>query len=350
MIDMVGESPRAVADDLARVLADPRRATANTTAVARMFAAGAQLIDVQPARDVLGLRPRNFLHAGPPIEWERASGPLRGALIGAALFEGLDTDPAAAEARFASALTITLDPGHHHSTVGPMAGVVSASMWMFVLEDPTSGRRAYCSLNEGMGQVLRYGAYGPEVIDRLHWMSDVLGPLLRDAVRAHGPIDIKAILAKIVQMGDEAHNRNRVGTLILMRDLVPAMIESGPTRAEIAAAVRFMGGNDHFFLNLAMPAGKLALDAARGIPGSTMVVAMARNGTDFGMQVSGTGSDWFTGPAEVPSGLFSDGFGPADGIDVTEVVRTAILPPASVFSAAIAGLAALAPPNTTNSV
>jgi hypothetical protein len=185
-------------------------------------------------------------------------------------------------------------------------------MWVFVLEDPADGRRAYCSLNEGLGKVLRYGAYSADVIERLRWMSAVLGPLLQAAVRQHGPVDITAILTQMVQMGDEAHNRNRAGTLMLLRDLLPSMVESGFASSDVADAARFIGGNDHFFLNLAMPACKLALDAARDIPGSTMLVAMARNGTDFGIQVSGTGSLWFTAPALVPEGLFLAGYGPED--------------------------------------
>ncbi len=193
-----------------------------------------------------------------------------------------------------------------------MAGVVSPSMWVFVLEDPADGRRAYCSLNEGLGKVLRYGAYSPAVIERLRWMSAVLGPLLQAALRGHGPVDVTAILSQMVQMGDEAHNRNRAGTLMLLRDLLPAMVESGFAASDVADAARFIAGNDHFFLNLAMPACKLALDAARDIPGATMVVAMARNGTDFGIQVSGTGSQWFTAPALVPQGLFLAGYGPQD--------------------------------------
>jgi hypothetical protein len=193
-----------------------------------------------------------------------------------------------------------------------MAGVVSPSMWMFVLEDPASGRRTYCSLNEGLGKVLRYGAYGAEVLERLRWMSSVLGPLLQQAVRASGPTDITGILTQMLQMGDEAHNRNRAGTLMLLRDLAPAMVESGAPAGDIAQAVRFIGGNDHFFLNLAMPACKLALDAARDIDGSTMVVAMARNGTDFGIQVAGTADRWFTGPAQLADGLYLGDFGPDD--------------------------------------
>ncbi|MGI9006944.1 MAG: DUF1116 domain-containing protein [Streptosporangiaceae bacterium] len=302
--------------DLAVVLADPRRSAANERAVQKMLAVRAHLTDVVQAGQVLGIGRGEFLHAGPPITWDRASGPLRGALTGAAIFEGLIEDASAADDQAADGQAAlrraALEPCHHRAAVGPMAGVVSPGMWMFVLEDPADGRRAYCSLNEGLGKVLRYGAYSPDVIERLRWMSAVLGPLLQAAVRSNGPVDVTAILTQMVQMGDEAHNRNRAGTLMLLRDLLPAMAESGFPAADVAAAARFIGGNDHFFLNLAMPACKLALDAARDIPGATMVVAMARNGTDFGIQVSGTGDEWFTAPALTPEGLFLAGYGPQD--------------------------------------
>ena len=315
----------AVEDALARVLADPRRPGANATAVGRMLAAGARLVDVRPAGEALGLEPGTFLHAGPPIDWERASGPLRGALQGALVLEGLAASPDDAE-RLLAGGDVRLEPCHHRSAVGPMAGVVSPSMWVFELEDPVHGGRAWCSLNEGLGKVLRYGAYGPDVIERLRWMSAVLGPLLRHAVAAAresaGGVDIKAIVAQMLQMGDEGHNRNRAGTLMLLRELLPAMVSAGGsvsaadgstlTQADVARAVAFVAGNDHFFLNLGMPACKLATDAARDVPGSTLVVAMARNGTDFGIQVSGTGDRWFTGPANTPEGLFLGDFGPDD--------------------------------------
>jgi hypothetical protein len=300
---------------LARVLADPRHAPANAQAVDRMLTAGAVLVDVRPASEALGLRSGEFLHAGPPIGWDRAAGPLRGALIGAMLLEGLATSPEEAEKALAGGDGLSLDPCHHHRTVGPMAGVVSPSMWMFELRDPVHGGTAWCSLNEGLGKVLRYGAYGPEVVERLRWMSDVLGPLLQTAVRARGeanPVDVKAIAAQMLQMGDEGHNRNRAGTLMFLRDLLPDLIGSGAPTSDVAEAVRFVGGNDHFFLNLGMPACKLAGDAARDVPGSSLVVAMARNGTDFGIQVSGTGDQWFTGPANTPEGLFLGAFGPDD--------------------------------------
>lgn len=295
-------------DALNRVMADGRRAEANSLALARMLAAGAQLVDVRQAKDALGLEPQTFLHAGPPLTWERASGPMRGALLAGAIFEGIAGISEGAEKILASG-GIDWEPCHHRDAVGPMAGVVTPSMWMFELLDPTTGNRSWCSLNEGLGKVLRYGAYSSEVIDRLHWMTDILGPLLKIAVQRRsaspaGPIDVQAILAQMIQMGDEGHNRNRAGTLMFLRDLLPDLIESGAPNSDVATATRFMGGNDHFFLNLVMPACKLQTMAARDIPGSSVVTVMARNGTDFGIQVSGTGSTWYTGPAQTPVGLF----------------------------------------------
>ncbi len=301
----------ASAQDLATVVGDPLRKEANARALKAMLDVQAMLVAVAPAAEVLGLEKGQFLHAGPPLAWENASGPMRGALMGAATLEGLVDDPEDAVHLFESG-SMSMEPCHHRSAVGPMAGVVSPSMWMFVLEDPSTGKRTYCSLNEGLGKVLRYGAYAPEVLERLRWMSSVLGPLLAEAVAAAGPVDITGILTQMLQMGDEAHNRNRAGTLMLLRDLGPALVESSADAKDVADVMRFVGGNDHFFLNLAMPAVKLSLDAARGIEGSTMVVAMARNGTEFGIQVAGTGDEWFTGPAQLADGLLLGDFKPED--------------------------------------
>ncbi|HET8590051.1 MAG TPA: DUF1116 domain-containing protein, partial [Nakamurella sp.] len=301
---------------LTAVLADPRLQQANRMAVQRMLGVRARLVDVLPASRALGLAPGQFCHAGPPITWDRASGPLRGALIGAMLFEQLASSPADAEAKLAAGDGISFSPCHENHAVGPMAGVISPSMWMFKLVDEESGATAYCSLNEGLGKVLRYGAYSPEVIERLRWMTDVLGPALATAVRAvadsTGPIDVTAIVGQMVQMGDEGHNRNRAGTLMFLREILPALISSGLPADQIAEVARFIGGNDHFFLNLVMPCGKLMGDAAANVPGSSLVTAMCRNGTDFGIRVSGTGDAWFTGPAGMPDGLFLAGFGPED--------------------------------------
>jgi hypothetical protein len=296
---------------LARVLADRRRVDANATAVERMLAVEPRLVDVRPAHEVLPLQRGTFFHAGPPIGWDRASGPLRGALLGAMVFEGLAGTPEEAEHALAAG-DVELDSCHSHAAVGPMAGVLSPSMWVFVLADEATGRTAYCSLNEGLGKVLRYGAYGAEVIDRLQWMSGVLGPVLQAAVRRHGPVDVRSLITQMLQMGDEGHNRNRAGSALLLKELVADLVECGAPSTDVADVVRFVNRNEHFFLNIGMPACKLATDAARDVPGSTLVVAMARNGTDFGIQVSGTGDRWFTGPAQVPAGLYLGSYGAAD--------------------------------------
>jgi len=296
---------------LAAVMGDRRRPGANARAVEAMLATRARLVDVLPAAHVLHLERGELLHAGPPVTWERTSGPMRGALVGALLLEGSADSPEAAE-RLLRAGAVSWEPCHARGAVGPMAGVVSPSMWMFCLRDEATGHESWCSLNEGLGKVLRYGAYGKEVIDRLQWMGAVLGPLLQHAVRATGPVDVTALVAQMVQMGDEGHNRNRAGTLMFLRELLPALIGSGFPTADVSDAVRFVSGNDHFFLNLVMPTCKLMSLAAAGVPGSSVVTVMSRNGTDFGIQTSGTGERWFTAPANTPEGLFLGGYGPED--------------------------------------
>lgn len=288
---------------LARLAGDPRTVEANARAVGIVAEATPHWTGVTTAAEALGLERGQFLHAGPPLTWERASGPMRGALIAGMLFEGLADDPDQAVELGASG-RIELAPCHSAGAVGPMAGVVSPSMPMFVVENGAADTTAWCTLNEGLGKVQRYGAYGTEVLDRLEWMRDVLGPALGDAIGQHGPMDLRSLIAQALQMGDELHNRNRAATSLFARYLTPALIETGRPASQLAEVARFVDGNDHFFLNLAMPAAKSATDPARDIPGCTMVVAMARNGTDFGIQVSGTGDRWFTAPAEIPDGLF----------------------------------------------
>lgn len=291
---------------------DPAIAEANRQAVGRMMGARPMLIDVRPAREVLpGMTERTFFHAGPPLDWVGVSGPMRGALIGAMLYEGLADSPEEANS-LAARGEIELSPCHHHLAVGPMAGVTSASMPVMVVENADGSNRGHCTFNEGLGKVLRYGANSPDVIDRLRWIERVLGPLLGKALRVGEGIDLRALTAQAIQMGDECHNRNKAGTSLFAREVAPALAESGAPSAEVAAALRFMAGNDHFYLNLAMAAGKVAADAAHGVGGSTMVSTMARNGTEFGIRVSGLGDRWFTAPSELVEGLYFPGYGPED--------------------------------------
>lgn len=266
------------------------------------------LLDIGVAEEVIpGMTKKTILHAGPPIKWEKMSGPLKGAVIGALIYEGLAVDEKEATELAASG-EISYDPCHHHNTVGPMAGVVSASMPVWILQNKTYGNHSYCTLNEGLGKVLRYGAYSDEVIKRLKWMENLLAPLLKQALKLHGQIDLKTMIAQALQMGDEGHNRNRAGTSLLIRELAPYIIQTKFSEEEKIKVLKFIDSNDHFFLNLTMPACKCTLDSAKNIEFSTIVNVMARNGTEFGIRVSGLGDRWFTGPAGMVDGLLFPGY------------------------------------------
>ncbi|MBI2466760.1 MAG: DUF1116 domain-containing protein [Candidatus Rokubacteria bacterium] len=288
-------------------------ARANETAVSRLMAAEPVLVDVRPARDVVpAMTARTLLHAGPPISWERMCGPMRGAVTGALRYERWAKSAEDAEG-LAGSGEIAYAPCHHASAVGPMAGVVSPAMFVLVVENRAHGNRAFATLNEGLGRVLRYGANDETVIARLEWMEEVLGPALGEAIRRiDGGLDLRSLIAQALSMGDEGHNRNRAGTSLFFRAIARALLRSGLPRARLAMVLEFIDGNDHFFLNLSMAACKAALDAAHGVPGSSLVTAMARNGVEVGIRVSGLGDRWFTGPAAVPAGLFFPGHGPAD--------------------------------------
>jgi len=266
------------------------------------------LLDIGIAEEVIpGMTKKTILHAGPPIKWEKMSGPLKGAVIGALIYEGLAVDEKEAT-KLAASGEISYDPCHHHNTVGPMAGVVSASMPVWILQNKKYGNYSYCTLNEGLGKVLRYGAYSDEVIKRLKWIENLLAPLLKQALKLHGPIDLKTMITQALQMGDEGHNRNRAGTSLLIRELAPCIIQTKFSEKEKIEVLKFIDSNDHFFLNLTMPAAKCTMDAAKNIEFSTIVTVMARNGTEFGIRVSGLGERWFTGPAGIVDGLLFPGY------------------------------------------
>jgi hypothetical protein len=266
------------------------------------------LVGLDIARNVIpGMKENLLLHAGPPLTWDRMSGPMKGAMIGAMIYEGKAKDFDEAEKLGASG-RFEFSPCHEHKTVGPMAGVVSASMPVFVLKNEEYGNYAYCTMNEGLGKVLRYGAYDPDTIEKLKWMEKVLYPTLKNALEFSGKIDLKNIIAQALHMGDEVHNRNRAGTSLFYRIIAPAIVQTCKKPKVTAKVLNFINGNDHFFLNLSMPAAKVTLDAARNIKNSSIVVAMTRNGTDFGLQLAGTGNSWFVDVALVPDALYFPGF------------------------------------------
>ena len=281
---------------------------ANKEALARILSGEPKLIDVQPAQDVIsGLKERMILHAGPPIEWSRMCGPMRGAIAGAIVYEGWAPDLNEAE-KLAASGTIEFHPNHHFDAVGPMTGMTTVSMPVFVIENARFGNRAYCAINEGLGKVMRFGGNDVSVLDRLRWLRNVFGPKLAKAVRLRGSIDLKSITARGLSMGDELHQRNVACSSIFLREISSALAEVSTDKSNLIACLDFIAMNDQFFLNLAMAMAKSLTDPARGIHGSTVVTAMCRNGTDFGIRVSGTGDRWFTAPVEMPEGLYFPGY------------------------------------------
>jgi len=282
---------------------------ANVEAVTRILRGRPVLIGMGIAREVIpGYHDRLILHAGPPITWERMCGPQRGAVVGALVYEGLAQDEREA-AELAASGEIEFAPCHHYHAVGPMAGIISPSMPVFIIKNETFGNLAYATQNEGLGRVLRYGAYGPDVYERLRWMEEVLYPTLRVALESiEGGIDLRILISQALHMGDECHNRNRAGTSLFLRAVTPAIIRTCPDQERAARVFEFIEQNDHFFLNLSMPAAKAMLEPAEGIAGATVLTVMARNGTDFGIRMAGMPDRWFVAPAGIVDGLYLPGF------------------------------------------
>ncbi len=299
---------------LANLLGEPRIEDANRVAYERYLAAQPRLIDLVLAREVIaGLAggERRILHSGPPIAWADMCGPQQGAITGAILYEGWADSLEAAE-KLAASGSIALEPCHHHGAVGPMAGIISPSMPVWVVENADRGNRAFCTLNEGLGKVLRFGANSPDVIERLRWLGGEFFTTMQVAVRGLADANLKPLMAQALHMGDELHNRNAAASGLLFKRFTLALLASKLDPGAIQRALAFVAGNDHFFLNISMAACKSMSDAAHGVPGSSMVTVMARNGVNFGIRLSGTGDRWFQAPANPVDGLYFPGYSVED--------------------------------------
>ena len=285
---------------------------ANAEALKRILGAQPTLVGMGTAgEDIPGMTKKTILHAGPPVTWDKMCGPVRGAVIGGLIYEGLAANKEEAE-KLAASGEITFDSCHHHNAVGPMAGIVTYSMPVWKVVNKTSGNYAYCTVNEGLGKVLRFGAFGDEVIDRLKWIQNEFYPIVKEAIAIHGEINLKTMIAQVLQMGDEGHNRNKAGTSLLIRELAPAIAQTHFPLEKIVKVLEFLNSNDHTFLNLTMPACKSTMDPVGNIPYCTIVYTMARNGTEFGIRVSGFGNRGFTAPSEFIDGLYFPGYTQAD--------------------------------------
>lgn len=296
---------------------------ANTEATQRMMEARPIATTMAKALEVVpGMHENMLLHAGPPVTWERMSGPMKGAMIGALIFEGKAKDSEQAQ-QILKADKIEFSPCHEHMCVGPMAGVISPSMLVYVVENQTHNIKCFSNLNEGRGKVLRMGAYSQEVIDKLCWMESTLGPAIRAALEAIGGIDIRAILAKALHMGDDGHNRLDAASVLWTAQLAPYIAKTARDSATAFEAIKFLAENALSILNPVMAGCKSMAAAAHNVEGSTIVTTMARNGTDFGIKVSGLGEKWFTAQSPVVKALYFPGFTEADACrDIGDSVIT----------------------------
>lgn len=286
---------------------------ANNLAVERIMNGQPVLTGVKPAHKVFPeMSKKTLFHAGPPVKWSNMCGPMRGAFLGALKYEGLAANDEEAAALMDKG-EIEYGPNHHHSAVGPMTGIISYSMPVFEVVNETYKNKAYCTINEGLGEVMRFGANGPSVVARLKWLEQVLAPVLDRAVKRAGGVNLKNIIAQALAMGDEMHQRNVAASLLFYRAIAGEMAQEVKERPDAQEIVEFVAKNNvQFFLNLAMAASKAIMDASRDIPHSTVVTAMSRNGGDFGINVSSLGSRWFTAPVNMPQGLYFPGFSESD--------------------------------------
>ncbi|MGG0643863.1 DUF1116 domain-containing protein [Sporosarcina gallistercoris] len=287
---------------------------ANKAVIDKITGSAPFLVDVVPAKEKI--KELNdgkvLLHAGPPIEWNDMTGPMQGSCIGASIYEGWASNEEEAEKQLASG-EVKFIPCHHVNAVGPMGGITSANMPVFVVENRTDGNEAYCIMNEGIGKVLRFGANSQEVIDRLKWMQNVLGPTIAKALAlTEDGLNLNVIIAKAITMGDEFHQRNIAASLIFLKEMSPYIVQLDMDENDRKDVIQFLADTDQFFLNIAMATGKAVMDGARTIQDGTVVTAMCRNGKDFGIRISGMGDEWFTAPVNTPQGLFFTGYSQED--------------------------------------
>jgi succinyl-CoA synthetase alpha subunit len=267
------------------------------------------LVDVVPAGTVISeLNGHTLLHAGPPIEYDEMTEPMQGGCIGAVLFEGWADDEAGARNLLESG-DVKFLCNHDVNAVGPMGGITSAHMAVLVIKNALKDNYAYCTMNEGIGKVLRFGAYNDEVIDRLKWMANVLAPTLSKALKKiDGGLNVNVMMAKAITMGDEFHQRNIAASLVFLKEVAPLIVSLDIPEEQKQEVIQFLADTDQFFLSIMMATGKSVVDAARTYKHGTVVTTMTRNGKDFGIRISGLGNQWFTAPVNTPKGLFFTGF------------------------------------------
>ena len=295
---------------------------ANRKAVERVLKSRPILVDIKQAREALpNLKKNLILHPGPPIDWKRMSGPLRGAIVGTMIFEELAENWEDA-IKLIESRQIEFSPSDDHSSVGPMAGVISPSMPVLIVKNQTFGNTNFGRFVENKVQ---YGVFSKDAVQVLRFWAKTLGPVLGKAIRASNGIDLKLLMAKALHMGDELHNRSIAGTTLFTNVLATYLIDISD-KEESNRVINYLQTNDIFFLCVSMTACKNMMNAACDTEYSTLVTNMARNGTDFGIKVSGLGNEWFVGRAQKIDGKYFPGYNHGDAnpdIGDSAIIETA---------------------------
>lgn len=317
---------------------------ANQAVISKITEAQPFLVDVVPAKSVIEvLNTKTLLHAGPPMKWENMTDPMKGSCVGAVLFEEWAKDEAEARKMLENG-EINFVHCHSVNAVGPMGGITSGNMPVFVVVNKANSKVAYCSMNEGIGKVLRFGAYGEEVITRLKWMRDVLGPSLAKAIKKiDGGFNVNVIVAKAITMGDEFHQRNIAASALFLKDMAPYLLEAELSEKDLKEVMIFLADTDQFFLNIMMATCKVVMDSAREVTEGSVITALSRNGYEFGIKVSGLGDQWFTAPVNTPQGLYFSGY---SGEDANPDMGDSAI----VESYGVGGMAMVAAPGVTRFV
>lgn len=282
--------------------------SANADAFAKLTSADPWVVDVQPARDIIpGYDDNLVLTSGAPMPWEGYVGGQREALIGGALFEGLAADRQEAIEKFADG-SIAIGACHDYGAVGSLAGIYTASMPVFVVENRTHGNLGYCNFYEGKEpRRLNYGCYDAGVHERLLHVNTVLAPVVGEAIRRQGGIHLKPLIARALRMGDEVHSRNAAASVLFSREILPAVLDMVAEGVEnVRDTMLHLAENDYFFLRLSMAASKASADAM-ATPGSTLVSAMAFSCRGFAIKLAGLGGQWFEGPPPIHQGKLFTG-------------------------------------------
>ena len=297
MCDVIGACPDANA--------------ANRLAYDRLTQAEPMLTDIQRGGDVIpGMSENTILTSGAPMPWTEYYGGQRNAIICGAIYEGLADSAEDADQKLGNG-QIILASTHDHGCVGSVAGIYTASMPVFVVENTAHGNRAFCNFYEGESRRrLNYGVYDEGVADGLRFLERKLAPLLQSAVARTGGVPLKPLISRALRMGDELHSRNTAATTLFARELTPAFIDLATEgqRTQVLSALEFLYSSDYFFLRLAMAAAKATADAASDIEGSSVVTAMTISCRAFSIRVAGLGDTWFDGPLPAVDCKLFDGY------------------------------------------